>query len=389
MLALALATWAMLAAPARTAMTVTRDETNHSLKKGDHPLPVHIGGRVAVSPLAPPAPKGARAYVHQWPAVYWEAAFVGDRLLLKFDDDKNEYRFTIDGAAAMPLAQPGRAEVVVTGLGPGRHRVRLDKVTESVDFARTFNGFFVPRGETALPPPPPRSRQIEFIGDSGMTGYGIRSDTRKCTKEEVRLRTDSGAAWPSLVARSIDADYQINAMSGRGLVRNYGGTEPEDVMSALYPRTLPGGTAVWQNPSWHPQVGVALLFNDFATAIRPGERWPDQIALAGNYVRAYQQFIATIHERSPGATLVLPWPDLAKSNDASVRQLGSNAQDAIRAAAANAGILRIEFPSLPDFTPENTACDYHGSRSDHRYLAEWMTGWLNARPELWAAPRPR
>ena len=89
------------------------------------------------------------------------------RLLLKFDDDKNEYRLKIDGTAAMPFSQPGRVEVVVTGLGPVRHQVRLDKITESVDFVRTFDGFFVPPEETVLPPPPPRSRQIEFIGDSG------------------------------------------------------------------------------------------------------------------------------------------------------------------------------------------------------------------------------
>ncbi|UZK69055.1 GDSL-type esterase/lipase family protein [Sphingomonas sp. S1-29] len=384
---LALANLAMLAAPAQSAVTITKDVTNRSIKSDARPLPVHIGGRVAMAPLAAPAPKGARAYVHQWPAVYWEAAFIGDRLILKFDDDKNEYRLTIDHVAAIPIPQPGRAAVVVTGLRPGRHRARLDKVTESVEVARAFNGFFVPRGEAVLPAPRARSRQIEFIGDSGMTGYGIRSDTPTCTKEEVRLRTDSGAAWPSLVAHSINADYQINAVSGIGLVRNYGGTAPERVMSALYPRTLPDGTAVWQNQSWQPQVVVVLLFNDFTTPIQPGERWLDQTALADDYVRAYQQFIATIHERSPGAALLLPWPNLAKGNDPAMQRFSSTAQAAIRAAAVKAGVPRIEFPSLPDFTPENSACDYHGSRSDHQNLAGWMIAWIKAQPELWSGRR--
>jgi len=33
-----------------------------------------------------------------------------------------------------------------------------------------------------------------------------------------------------LVARRFDADYQVNAISGRGLVRNYDGFAPEAPM---------------------------------------------------------------------------------------------------------------------------------------------------------------
>ena len=302
MRALTLAILMTLVAPSHAAVTVIKDATGRSVTAHSRQLLVHAGGRVAVSPLAPLSPKSALAYFHQWPAVYWEAAFAGDQLMLKFDDEKNEYRLTIDDAAVVPIPQPGAAVIVVRGLGPGRHRVRLDKVTESVEFVRAFDGFFVSPGESALPAPLPRSRQIEFVGDSGMTGYGVRSASRTCTKEEVRLRTDSSSAWPSLVAHTIDADYQINAISGRGLVRNYGGVEPARVMSALYPRILPDRPAVWQDRSWHPEVMVIVLFNDFATTLQPGERWPDQVALAADYVKAYQQFVTSLHQRAPRAT---------------------------------------------------------------------------------------
>ncbi len=387
MRALTLAILMTLVAPSHAAVTVIKDATGRSVTAHSRQLLVHAGGRVAVSPLAPLSPKSALAYFHQWPAVYWEAAFAGDQLMLKFDDEKNEYRLTIDDAAVVPIPQPGAAVIVVRGLGPGRHRVRLDKVTESVEFVRAFDGFFVSPGESALPAPLPRSRQIEFVGDSGMTGYGVRSASRTCTKEEVRLRTDSSSAWPSLVAHTIDADYQINAISGRGLVRNYGGVEPARVMSALYPRILPDRPAVWQDRSWHPEVMVIVLFSDFATTLQPGERWPDQVALAADYVKAYQQFVTSLHQRAPRATLVLPWPDSAKSADVAMRQLSASAQTAIRAAAIHAGVARIEFPPLPEFTSQNSACDFHGSLSDHQHMAEWMTAWLNARPEIWATSR--
>ncbi|WP_082467233.1 GDSL-type esterase/lipase family protein [Sphingomonas sp. Leaf25] len=379
----------MLAASAPAGVTLTTDPTNRSIRQDARPLVPHVGGRVAVSPSVPSARKGARGYRHQWPAIYWEAAFTGDQLLLKFDDDKNEYRLTVDGAAPRRLPQPGRVEMIVRGLGPGRHRARLDKITESVDSAGTFHGFFVPRSEAVRPPPLPRARQIEFIGDSGMTGYGIRSDTRTCTKEEVRLRTDSSAAWPAMVARSIDADYQINAISGIGLVRNFEAVMPGRAMSTLYPRVLPGAPQEWRDPAWHPMVVVIVLFNDFGTALHPGERWSDRAALVGDYVRAYRQLIDAIHRQSPGATLVLPWIDLDKSDDAALKQFSAGAQAAIRSAAIDAGVTRIEFPLLPSFVPENSACDYHGSRNDHRQLAEWMTAWLNARPAVWKRPDRR
>lgn len=380
---LAFMVWVLLATSDPAGVSLTIDANNRSIEKDARPLLPHIGGRVAASPQKLPAPKGSWAYYHQWPAVYWEAAFIGDKLFLKFDDDKNEYRLTIDGTTFRSIPQPGRVELLVKGLGSGRHHVRLDKLTESVDFVRAFNGFFIPRGETAFPPPNPRPRQIEFIGDSGMTGYGVRSDTRICTKEEIRLRSDSSAAWPSIVAHSIDADYQVNAISGIGLVRDFSGVTPKRVMSALYPFTLPNAPQEWRDPSWHPQVVVILLFNDFGTELRLGERWPDRAALVADYVRAYRHLIGTIHRRSPGTNFILPWPNLEKSADVSMKQFSASAQADIRSAAVNAGVTRIDFPLLPDFKPENSACDYHGSRNDHRRLAQWMTAWLNDHPKLW------
>jgi hypothetical protein len=86
---------------------------------------------------------------------------------------------------------------------------------------------------------------------------------------------------------------------------------------------------------------------------------------------------------------VLPWLDFSKYKDEAARELSTTVQTAIRAKATGAGVPRVEFPLLPDFVPENSACDYHGSFNDHRQMAEWMTAWLGARPELWRAPSAR
>ncbi|HEU4651296.1 MAG TPA: GDSL-type esterase/lipase family protein, partial [Croceibacterium sp.] len=306
LLAVALAAFA---AGGAAAQTVTVDPANRSVGGDMHPLAVHVGGRVATEPLPAPVPAGARAFVHEWPGVYFEAAFRGDRVVLKFDDPANAYRLLVDDLPPIALAQPGAAEVTVGGLADGVHRLRLEKVTESIDRPATFAGFYVPATARPIALPPPRARQIEFIGDSLMAGYGVRSDTRQCTREEVRLRTDTQAAYPALVARRFDADYQVNAISGRGLVRNYAGELPAAPLPAVYPRALPSRDGAWRDPAWQPQVIVVGLYtNDFSTPLGPGERWATPEQLVAAFTAAYRPLLAELHRRAPGAAVLVVSP---------------------------------------------------------------------------------
>ena len=380
---LAAAVLAALAADAAIAQTVTTDAANRSVTADMQALPIHVGGRVARAPLPSPLPAGATAFLHEWPGVYFEAAFRGDRVVLKFDDPANEYRLLVDDLTPITLAQPGAAEVTI-GLADGLHTLRLEKVTESIALPETFAGFYVPATARPIALTPPRPRQIEFIGDSIMAGYGVRSETRECTKEEVRLRTDTQAAYPALVARRFDADYQVNAISGRGLVRNYGGEAPGIPLPAVYPRALPSRPGEWHDPSWQPQVIVVGLYtNDFSTPLKPGEQWATGDELVAAFVAAYAPLLAELHRRSPDAAVLVVWPDFMLEPDSQVRTKGEAAHRSITAAARAAGISTILFPVIGDLGFDRSACDFHGSLADHRKLAEWLTGYLEARPELW------
>lgn len=367
-----------------SAQTVTVDRANRSVTSEMQTLPVRVGGRVEVRPLQSPMPGGARAFVHEWPGVYFEAAFQGDRVVLKFDDPANEYRLQIDALPAIPLAQPGTAEVTIAGLADAIHTLRLEKVTESIDLPATFAGFYVPATARAIALLPPRPRQIEFIGDSIMAGYGIRSKTRQCTKQEVRLLTDTQAAYAALVARRFDADYQINAISGRGLIRNYGGEAPDTPLPVLYPRALPSRDGVWRSESWQPQVIVLGLFtNDFSTPLGPGERWASDAAFAEAFVAAYEPLLAELHRRSPDAAVLVVWPRTPGQPERQTTAMSDAAERRIAAAARALGIRTILFPVLGDLGLEDSACDYHGSLADHRKRADWLAAYLEARPELW------
>ena len=378
---LLLAIYLALPIAAAATPTVATDALNRSVTADMLSLPVHIGGRAKIAPSAGATPKGARTYVHEWPGVYFEAAFRGDRVVLKFDDAANEYRLLVDDLAPITLAQPGRVEVRVGGLVPGRHRLRLEKVTESVDRVGTFGGFYVPRTAKALPVRA-RARQIEFIGASSMTGYGNRSASRQCTTEEVRLRTDTQHGFPARVAKHYDADYQINAISGRGAVRNYGGVLPDRVLPRVYPLTLPSGAARYADPLWRPGLFIIALSNDAATPLKPGEAWRTDAELAADYAAGFGAFVAALHKRSPSAAMLILWFDVTPATDSRLAQYIREAERTITAAARKAGVREIAFLPLVDLGYESSACDHHLSLRDHARMAAWMIRYLDAHPAL-------
>ncbi|WP_294393036.1 hypothetical protein [uncultured Sphingomonas sp.] len=223
------------------AQTVTRQAPGAAIDRTMRPLPVHVGGRVEIVPAGP----ARQAYRYRWPGIYFEAAFRGDRLAFRLEDAEVDYRLLIDAAPAIGLAAGPAADIVISGLPTATHHVRLEKVSESDRAVGRFDGFFVPRDARPLPAKR-RARQIEFIGDSSMTGYGMRSDTISCVGSQAYRRADTPAAYPALTAAYFGADYQVNARSGRGLVRNYAGSLPGQAMTAIYP-TLHAGVG----PAYH------------------------------------------------------------------------------------------------------------------------------------------
>ncbi len=233
---LLVATLAALAGPA-LAQTVTVDPANRTVSGDMRALPVHVGGRVESTPLPAPLPAAPPPSGTNGPGSTFEAAFRGDRVVLKFDDPANEYRLLVDDLPPVSLAQPGAAEITVGGLADRPHSLRLEKVTESIGLPETFAGFASPATARPIALRPPRPRQIDFIGDLALwPATALRSASRQCTREQVRLLTDTQAAYPALVARQFDADHQVNAISGRGLVRNYNGESPDAPLArALLP----------------------------------------------------------------------------------------------------------------------------------------------------------
>ncbi|MFD0823035.1 SGNH/GDSL hydrolase family protein, partial [Micromonospora zhanjiangensis] len=334
---------------------------------------VHTAGRV--KDLGP-------TVRYTWPGVYFEGRFRGTGVGLALDDAVNDYDVQVDGATVATLVTPGRTTRWITGLTRGTHTVRLVKRTESPAVAGAFGGLRAVPGGAVLSPPAARHRQIEFIGDSYTAGYGNMSTTRDCSAiGGVDRNSDADLAFGAITARRLGADYQVNAKSGFGVVRNYNGALPEVDYRTYYDRVLQEvSPEPWRRPAgWRPQlVVVGLGINDFSTPLHAGERWATTDQLVADYTTSYLGFVAKLRARyGPRTTIVL-----------SATAVGDSPvfADAVRRAVRerNArGDDRVRYWYYDDPGLDRLGCDWHPSLHDHRIIADQLDSYLATLPLAW------
>ncbi len=329
---------------------------------------VHTVGRVK---------EAADGFVeYSWPGISFEGRFRGRGVGIVLDDANNDYDVQIDGTTVATLVTPGQTTHWINNLAAGDHRVRLVKRTESTWVAGRFGGFTAAAGGEMLAKPSARGRQMEFIGDSHTVGYGNVSGQRDCSNNGgVSRNTNADLSFGALTARSLDADYQLIAFSGLGLVRNYNGHSPDVTYRTFYDRALLHADGdVWQKPAtWQPRVVViGLGTNDFSTPLNPGERWATQEELVADYESAYHGFLNTLRARySPETFLVL-----------SATSFGDIVQRIVEDRNAQ-GDNRVAHWDYGDAPLDYLGCDWHPSTSDHRILSGLLSDRLASLPITW------
>ncbi|WP_202919138.1 cellulose binding domain-containing protein [Saccharothrix deserti] len=313
---------------------------------------------------------------YTWPGVYFEGRFRGTGVGVVLNDANSDYDIQVDGTTVASLVTPGRTTHWINNLTNAEHSVRLVKRSESPWGAGEFGGFVATTGGGILTKPAARTRQIEFIGDSLTAGYGNTSTTRDCSSNGgINRNTNANLSFGALASRSLDADYQINAQSGLGMVRNYNGGTPDVDFRTYYDRALqhvPGD--VWQNPgTWRPQlVVVGLGTNDFSTAINPGERWTPETLLAA-YKTAYQGFLDKLRARYGPDTIIVVGGLNGFAQPAEQVVQDRNAQ----------GDSRVRYWYYDDPSLDRLGCDWHFSLRDHRVISGLLTDYIATLPLTW------
>ena len=117
-----------------------------------------------------------------------------------------------------------------------------------------FGGFSIPVDERELPP---AKRTLARWSSSATPSPSATATPRpqhdcNALPGGVYAATDDTQASGPLTAAHFHADYQVNAISGRGVVRNYHGN-PGDLVPVAYPYLLLDKQQPYSDPNWHPQ----------------------------------------------------------------------------------------------------------------------------------------
>jgi lysophospholipase L1-like esterase len=219
----------------------------------------------------------------------------------------------------------------------------------------------------ALPPRP--TRQIEFVADSGSTGYGDLSTTVDCTDEELAARSDASQSYAIVAAHALHADWQLNAMDGIGLVRNWHGIWKGTSYTTYAALTLQSDAASrYDYLDWHPQVAVLRIgTNDFGSALAADEPWT-AAQLETEFTDSYRKLLVDLRARmGPDGLIIVIQPAVG---DNPANQKVAQIVQSLR-SAGDQRIYQLQFPQL-----ELTGCDSHPNVLDHRLMGATLVKFI-------------
>ena len=140
----------------------------------------------------------------------------------------------VDGVEQSDVALLSKSQEVVLAknLDPNvEHTVKVVKRTNARSSSAGVKNLVLTDGEKLAPPATPE-RLIEFVGDSITVGYSTSSEASMSSSWSTATE-DSTKTYSEQIAKAFSADYHVIAVSGRGIVRNYGNTT-ERLIPLLY-----------------------------------------------------------------------------------------------------------------------------------------------------------
>ncbi|MEO6094548.1 MAG: SGNH/GDSL hydrolase family protein [Fibrobacteria bacterium] len=280
-----------------------------------------------------------------WPGSAIQARFTGTSITVKISGGQNDFNVIIDGQWKSKLTVDGKTvQVAASGLAEGTHTLLLAKRTEGFQGISTFAGFQLEDGKALVAPPARPARKILFIGDSYTVGYGDEANTLTCS--DRRPFDNNYVAYGPVTARAVDAEYSVQAVSGYGMLHNYGDTNPQSSqpMPSVFDRTLfSAASPKWDMSKWIPDlIVIALGSNDFSTAVKPSE---------AQYAAAYADFLGKIRGWFPNAQILCM--------TYSVDNLQKKYVDSVVARATAKGDAKIHRVHMPALPTSDLGCDYH------------------------------
>jgi hypothetical protein len=286
------------------------------------------------------------------PGVLVSAKFTGVSVSVLLGDafkGINYANVVVDGTPYKVRPERSRDEyLVVSDLSYGEHTVELSKRTEASQGQMTFKGFKF--GGTPLPAPARPKRRIEIIGDSISCGSGDEAYAGSAECDDAMAYENATVTYGAVLARNLDAEYYITAVSGIGAIRNYNCADP-NTMPKVYERLFleqPDSPA-WDTSRFVPDaIIVALGTNDFSpdNCRQPPLSVPCDPENYDLFISTLSEFVgSTLRGYYPKAHIFLTsspllgdgWPEPYAMGDAGANDAESGGAGGAGAAGAEAG----------------------------------------------------
>ncbi len=272
-----------------------------------------------------------------WPGSYIKTRFSGTSLTVLlsgasvyFDiyiDDKKiptVFNESLLGDATLQLKSGKGEYLIADNLSDELHTLKIAKRSETNWASVHFNGLLLEDNSGTIPPLKTEGPRVEIIGDSYSVGYGNLSPSKTnpslqdfsgqdCTNDEINAFTDTHQAYGPIATMQLQGEYFVNAYSGIGMERNYGGSTATGTLPSFYPLTIHSNpsSVFWDFDAWKPDVVIVLLgTNDFSTALTPGEEYATREDLQDAYIGSYRNFLSDIRRNYPGVSIVCATPNI-------------------------------------------------------------------------------
>lgn len=316
-------------------------------------------------------------YRFDWPGITIKAKFEGTSCTVILSG-VNCFDAFIDGIlkTTFKTGSERKEYTVAERLTDRTHTLLLVKRSESVAAPAGFYGISLDEGKKLIALDRRPNRRIEFIGDSYTVGFAneyLRQECRAGKEDSIILAaTNTNKAFGPLTARAFGAQYQILAISGKGLVRNYNGIDAGRELLTYYDYTLqeaahpPNKKKKWNFSSWKANVVViGLGINDFQA--------DPPYADSTDFSKRYHALINRLRKQYPEAAIICCATKVWPNDDLKPRVKG------IVEKQRRDGYKDIHYF---EYVSENGALFGHPHIHAHRSIAEKLipvvvkaTGW--------------
>ena len=277
------------------------------------------------------------------------------------------FKAVVDGAPQAPFtARVGQSTyTIASGLdAAATHTVEVYRQTEGAQGDSRLVGLTVADG-ALMDPPAGASRLIEVIGDSISCGYG---NLGKLADTECFTTESHWDAYASVAARALGAELSTVAVSGRGVIRNYGG-DTGGTMPMLYARAVTNAAT----PLWDFHVEPQAVVINLGTNDINGNKGDPGMAFRDTYVA----LLDTVRAAYPHTYVVCMIAPLL--NGGELATISGYIRSAVEARNA-AGDANVEFfDRIPAQTSDEYACQYHPNAAGNIVMGDLLAGELRAK----------